>query len=93
MNPDFPRLFPMTGSEPCTGQDVFFPDDYQSAAEVEPAKALCARCPSLSVCRDWAIDHPTLTTHGIWGGFTPQQRRMHQRLFRGEGDGRTATAA
>ncbi|GHB13757.1 hypothetical protein GCM10010330_79470 [Streptomyces tendae] len=93
MNMNFPSLFRMTGSEPCTGQDVFFPDDYQKAADVVTAKALCASCPSLQVCRSWALDHPTFATHGIWGGFTPQERKMHRRLFRAGDDHCSTTAA
>ncbi|WP_405192697.1 WhiB family transcriptional regulator [Streptomyces anthocyanicus] len=93
MNTNIPSLFPTTGAEPCAGQDIFFPDDYQNAVEVEEAKALCASCPILVTCRTWALAHPTLTTHGIWGGFTPQQRRRHRRLFPVRNDAYTATAA
>lgn len=47
-------------------------DDYSEAA-VAPAKALCAGCPVLATCRDWALaEEPE---HGVWGALTPPDRR------------------
>ncbi len=57
------------------------PDDCHTDADVREAKALCLSCPVMQECRDWALANSSLTTHGIWGGLTPQQRRTHRRLW------------
>ncbi len=36
------------------------------------AKAICATCPVLAECREWAIVHERF---GIWGGLTERERR------------------
>lgn len=38
----------------------------------ETAKSICARCPILDACREYAIARPEL--EGIWGGTTHRQR-------------------
>lgn len=52
--------------------DMFFPHAGQSHDE---AKAICAACPVLDVCRDHAIRHERW---GIWGG-TSERERMRLR--------------
>ncbi|WP_290428870.1 WhiB family transcriptional regulator [Rhodococcus antarcticus] len=37
------------------------------------AKAVCARCPVLVLCREDALDRRE--PHGIWGGTSPRDRR------------------
>lgn len=37
------------------------------------AKAVCARCPVRSLCREYALR--TREPHGIWGGLTEHDRR------------------
>lgn len=47
------------------------------------AKQLCQRCPLLTVCRSWALEHPREARHGVWGGLTEQERRAERRRCRG----------
>ena len=58
----------------CAGSDatVFYPppDDDTLA---EQAKEICAMCPVLAQCRDFALT--TREKHGVWGGLTERERR------------------
>lgn len=48
-------------------------DTTAGKAGVRHAIAVCARCPVLDACRQWALD--TRQQHGIWGGLTERERR------------------
>ena len=37
------------------------------------AKKVCADCPVLAECRDYALQHPVLV--GVWAGTTDRERR------------------
>jgi WhiB family transcriptional regulator, redox-sensing transcriptional regulator len=59
-------------------KDLWFPE----APEVtKQAKAVCAECPVLQECREYAITFPT-TLRGVWGGLTFKQLRA-ERIARG----------
>lgn len=63
----------------CRGGDpavmrLFFPGLGKSA---EPAKRLCAGCPSIEPCRTYALEHPELS--GVWGGLTDTERDRRRR--------------
>ncbi|MGI8514499.1 MAG: WhiB family transcriptional regulator [Acidimicrobiia bacterium] len=47
------------------GSDIFFVGQGRSPKE---AKAICAVCPALSECREWALRQKEL--QGIWAGMT-----------------------
>jgi WhiB family redox-sensing transcriptional regulator len=55
----------------CTREDpeVFFSDDI--ADEVQ-ATAICAGCPVMDRCLEWALTRPE--PHGTWGGLTSAER-------------------
>lgn len=58
------------------GPAEFFPASKHTTREV---KELCARCPVLDQCLDYAVASPELG--GIWAGTTPSQRdriRIHR---------------
>lgn len=59
----------------CRGHDIkiFFPPP-ASPDHGEQAKTICARCPLLAACRDWALAQSAYTLHGVWGGMTRQER-------------------
>jgi len=64
----------------CRGQgvDLFFPANGGSAA---PAKAICATCPALDPCREWALDQgPELA--GIFGGTSAIDRAKIRKVTR-----------
>lgn len=43
------------------------------------AKKICAVCPSLSPCREYAMQNPALS--GVWGGTTPRERMKMRQLL------------
>ena len=58
----------------CNGYDnnIFFPDDRNGYAA---AKAICAQCPVIKECREWAVE--TNPYAGVWGGLSqPQLKRL-----------------
>ena len=64
--------------DPAERDRVFFPPGGASQAE---AKALCATCPVLLRCRDYALTNGE--RYGIWGGLSERQRcriRRRRRL-------------
>lgn len=59
--------------------DLFFPEQGHpdALAMAAAAKAVCATCPVVLACRDWAVAQPTEV--GIWGGLTEAERRALRR--------------
>ena len=45
-----------------------------------PAKRLCDGCAVRDDCRDYALD--TRQSDGIWGGMTPEERRLYHKYAR-----------
>lgn len=45
-----------------------------------PAKSVCAACPVLEECREWAIR--TKQPFGVWGGMSVMERRAARRAAR-----------
>jgi len=77
---DFMLKIASVGEVPCERlPEVFFPEDIEDPqlrdTATETAKTLCAECPLLYVCRDYAID--TRQEFGIWGGLTARELRDH----------------
>lgn len=65
----------------CAGTDneLFFPvGDEDSRAE--QAKEICAGCPVLDECLQYALS--TNQTEGVWGGMTGSERRRLRRRLR-----------
>lgn len=59
--------------------ELFFPigDGPVAQAQIERAKAVCARCPVVRECLAWALE--TGQDAGVWGGLTEQERRQLRR--------------
>lgn len=57
----------------CAQQTTFFPERGKSN-DARAAKAICARCPVQKPCLAYALDRRL--EEGIWGGTTPEQRRV-----------------
>lgn len=72
----------------CKGVDpnMFFPTTTHQGpggmppAVFEPAKRICAECPAIKACRNYALADPSLD--GIWGGTTENERRRIRRQTR-----------
>ena len=60
--------------------ELFYPGQRDCGNE---AKRLCRSCPVQTQCLTWALDHNE--THGIWGGYSPQQRKTMRRRHTGSG--------
>lgn len=60
--------------------DIFFPAGHTGPATVEirAAKAICADCPVLGECRDWALGSKQ-AAYGVWGGLTEIERATVRR--------------
>lgn len=65
--------------EPGIDPELFFPVSESGLAvrQVATAKAVCARCPVAADCRAWALR--AAEPSGIWGGTTPEERRLLRR--------------
>jgi WhiB family redox-sensing transcriptional regulator len=65
----------------CRDEDpeAFFPvgEGQYASAQVAAAKAVCARCPLVGQCLNWALTAGIV--EGIWGGQTEQERRKLRR--------------
>lgn len=61
----------------CRGADprVFFDTSGQDE-EGGSAKRICARCPTIDKCLQYALD--SNEPHGIWGGLSPKERRQYK---------------
>ena len=59
------------------GGDLWFPEKGESA---EPAKAVCAICPSRLPCREYSLQRNE--TFGVWGGLAEADRRRLRRQQR-----------
>jgi WhiB family transcriptional regulator, redox-sensing transcriptional regulator len=59
--------------------ELFFPIGTTGRAldQIEEAKAVCARCPAIQECLEWALD--TNQDAGVWGGMSEEQRRTLRR--------------
>jgi hypothetical protein len=61
------------GGVPCeSNPEIFFPEQGDTK-EPREAKALCRSCPVIDLCGEYAVRFNM--TDGIWGGFTPSERR------------------
>lgn len=67
----------------CKGEDpeLFFPAGTGSVydTQIAQAKAVCARCPVIEQCREWALESGE---GGIWGGMSEEERRALRRRQR-----------
>jgi WhiB family transcriptional regulator, redox-sensing transcriptional regulator len=68
-----PELFFPIGEEHTSGKTPTAPVRLQHAK----AKTVCARCPVVSDCLDWAVT--TGQGFGVSGGMTPDERRALKR--------------
>ncbi|HEY6798532.1 MAG TPA: WhiB family transcriptional regulator [Kineosporiaceae bacterium] len=70
----------------CLDEDpeLFFPigTTGPALAQVEEAKAVCARCPVLTECRTWALENPRRAEYGVFGGMSDDERRAERRRRR-----------
>ena len=60
----------------CRGmdQDLFLPEKGNAPALYATARKVCRTCPVRLACLRYALDAGE--KHGMWGGFTPKERRF-----------------
>ena len=72
-------LFPGTwaGEGICREVDpeLFFPSSPNEYTNAK-AKAVCAKCPVVAACLEWALDNEH---HGVWGGTSPGEREQFRK--------------
>ena len=65
----------------CRDEDpeLFFPvgTSGPAIAQIQEAKAVCARCPVSSECLEWALESGQ--DAGVWGGMSEDERRVLKR--------------
>jgi WhiB family transcriptional regulator, redox-sensing transcriptional regulator len=80
MNGRWPEL--AACRDPDVDPEIFFPlaEAGPGAREIAAARAVCARCPVVMYCLDWALraGEPA----GVWGGTTPGERRRLRQYAR-----------
>lgn len=54
------------------GWELFFPDRPDAKKSIAKAQKVCAGCPVIGPCLDYAIE---TDSPGIWAGMGPRQRR------------------
>lgn len=74
MSLDLPPAPPWMERGACKTEDpaLFFPETSSHTVTIRRAKAICARCPVIQQCDDWATERDE--RYGIWGGRTEGQR-------------------
>jgi WhiB family transcriptional regulator, redox-sensing transcriptional regulator len=62
--------------------DMFFPIGTTGAAlrQMEEAKRICRDCPVQIQCLGWALENGA--ADGVWGGTTPDERRVIRSMSR-----------
>jgi WhiB family redox-sensing transcriptional regulator len=70
--PQATRLLDFTEAAACRKHpaELFYPERGEPSG---PAKAVCAECPVVRACLDWALHHEKF---GVWGGTSERQRRF-----------------
>jgi WhiB family redox-sensing transcriptional regulator len=64
-----------------TDPDIFFPpEETKYARSVHRAKKVCAGCPVVAECAEYALNHPDHML-GVWGGMSESERRTLRRKF------------
>ena len=73
--------------------DLFFPISTagRAVAQIDQAKAICARCLVRSQCLEFARAHGPV--YGIWGGTTLEERQRFRRRERRSARSRIQAAA
>lgn len=63
--------------------ELFFPIGQGEGPrqQVQEARAVCARCPAVWQCLDWATAH---NVEGVWGGTTKEERDNIRRRMRAQ---------
>lgn len=74
-------FFALDGTQKCNDDPDSYVENWTNRA-VDPAVAaeLCAGCPFLEQCRDYAV--AAKEKNGIWGGTTPQMRGVKPKKWR-----------
>ena len=57
------------------GIEFFFPDAGE-VMDYQLARTVCSGCGVREQCLEWAVHHEP---HGMWGGATPQERKLIRR--------------
>ncbi len=70
--------------------DLWFPPGPGATTQIRQAKAICAGCPVIADCLNYAFE--TGQNYGVFGGLTADERRSHRRKLVSESTGSEAAA-
>ncbi len=77
----WPLLPPPLPGVACRHMDVtLFVPEHETPRSTEVARKVCATCPQVEQCRDYAVPLPQL--RGVWGGTSSEQRRRLRSMRR-----------
>ncbi len=63
----------LTGEEPCAMEPDLYTENWTNRGlRAEEARTLCADCPVLDLCRDYAMT--AKEPYHVWGGTVPSER-------------------
>lgn len=54
---------------------------FDTGRNINPAKAVCNRCPVRAECLQWALENPEMSRQGVWGGVGERARRKLRRAL------------
>jgi hypothetical protein len=66
----------LDGTHKCDGREDLFTADDGDVRFGQDVLEMCASCPFLTPCQEWALAHEE---YGYWGGMGPHQRRERRR--------------
>lgn len=81
-DPESPTGWMGSGNCRLYAPSTFFPSD---GVGVDRARKICASCPVLDQCLDYALDNQI--EHGVWGGCSERERRRILKRRRTEAAG------
>ena len=70
------RRIDYDGTQPCAGDDAFIHEGDYPKGELEIMAGMCAACPFLQACGDYALAHER---YNYYAGETPRTRALRRR--------------
>lgn len=72
--------FEWMDSANCKGKThLMFPREHKDITYIQPARAVCAECPVIKECLEYALEFPPADMHGVWAGLTSRQLAVEQK--------------
>ena len=95
-HPDEDRWRPLAACKDMDSSMFFANRGGYMRGDIDRAKAVCATCPVIKECGDYALEWDERRLPGVWGGMTGQERRRERQrrgITRGYEDERVRETA